>query len=260
VVRRLADSLLAVLLAPRCLACGEPLDSPLSGPVCPACWRAVTPVPPPVCEVCGDALATWRAIDAAGRRCARCRRHPPALSRMRAAGAYEDVLRRVIHALKYEGRRALAVPLGDMMRARGTEVLAGADLAVPVPLHWRRQYSRGFNQADDLARQLRLPVVRALRRVRATSPQSSLTAARRLRNLSTAFALSRAWRFGRRNRDTELRGACVLLVDDVSTTGATLEACARVLRAAGAREVRALTAARTLSPGARRAGPSPRRP
>jgi ComF family protein len=246
-VRRLTDGVLAVLLAPHCLTCGAPLEAPLAGPVCPACWRAVVPIPPPLCVVCGDALPTWRTLDLTTCCCARCRRQPPALARARAAGAYEGVLRQVIHGLKYEGRRTLAAPLGEMMRARGSEVLAGADLAVPVPLHWRRQHARGFNQAEDLARHLGLPVVRAVRRMRPTAPQSGLSATDRRRNLRGAFAPPRRGWLRHRRHDPGIRGACVVIVDDVSTTGATLEACARVLRDGGAREVRALTAARALS-------------
>jgi ComF family protein len=245
-VRRLTDGMLAVLLAPHCLTCGALLEFPLDGPVCPACWGAVVPIPPPLCVVCGDALPSWRSLNPVTC-CARCRRRRPALACARAAGAYEGVLRQVIHGLKYEGRRTLAAPLGEMMRARGIEVLRGADLVVPVPLHWRRRHARGFNQAEDLARQLGLPVVRALRRVRPTSPQSGLSAADRRRNLRGAFAPRRRGWLRRRRHDPGIRGACVVVVDDVSTTGATLDACARVLREGGAREVRALTAARALS-------------
>jgi ComF family protein len=248
-VRRLTDAVLAVLLAPHCLACGTPLDAPQAGPVCPACWHAILPISPPLCRLCGDALPSWRSRDPTGGCCARCRRQPPAFACARAAGAYEGVLRQLIHGLKYEGRRTLAAPLGEMMRVRGAEALRGADLAVPVPLHWRRQHGRGFNQAEDLARHLGLPVVLALRRVRPTSPQSGLTAANRRRNLSGAFAPPRRGWLGRRRHEPRLRGACVVIVDDVSTTGATLDACARVLREGGAREVRALTAARALSRG-----------
>ncbi len=244
-VRQLADGLLAVLLAPRCLACGHPLESPLGGPVCPSCWRAVVPIPPPLCLVCGDALPSWRQVDLASACCARCRRLKPSWTVARAAGAYEGALREVIHGLKYEGRRTLAAPLGALMRTRGAEVLEGADLAVPVPLHWRRRHARGFNQAEDLARHLGLPVVRALRRVRPTRPQSGLTAAARRHNLRRAFAAPRrGWR-GRRH-DPRIEDACVVMVDDVSTTGATLDACAQVLLAGGAREVRALTAAKAI--------------
>jgi ComF family protein len=223
------------------------LDAPLGGAVCDSCWHAVVPVTPPICDSCGDALAAWRGRDVSSRRCARCRRHPPALTFARAAGPYEGVLRRLLHCLKYEGRRTLAVRLGTMMKERGRDVLEGADFVVPVPLHWRRRHARGFNQADDLAVGLGPPILRALRRVRATSPQFGLSALRRRRNLLGAFAPPRRGILCQRRHDPRLRGACVVLVDDVSTTGATLETCAEALKAGGAREVRALTAARALS-------------
>jgi ComF family protein len=112
---------------------------------------------------------------------------------------------------------------------------------VPVPLHPWRRLRRGFNQADELARRLEVPTLRALRRTRATAPQTGLSAGARRRNVRQAFAisplLSHAW------RGTLLEGRIVVLVDDVRTTGATLDACAATLKAAGAREVRALTVA-----------------
>jgi ComF family protein len=144
----------------------------------------------------------------------------------------------VIHALKYDGRRSLARPLAALMRDRGAAMLAGADCVVPVPLHRSRRRHRGFNQADDLARHIGLPVRRALARVRATPTQTGLPAARRHRNLRGAFAPTCHAR--------GLAGAVVVMVDDVSTTGATLDACARVLKEIGVREVRALTAARVI--------------
>src|SRR5204862_6556651 len=124
-------------------------------------------------------------------------------------------------------------------RQRGADLLDGAGCAVPVPLHASRRRSRGFNQAFDLARHLGLPVSKALRRVRATTAQTGLPAAQRHRNVRHAFAPTRHARV--------LAGAIVVLVDDVSTTGATLEACARALKEAGVREVRALTAARVVA-------------
>lgn len=144
-----------------------------------------------------------------------------------------------MHALKYEGRRSLAGPLASLMRKRGAAVLTGADAVVPVPLHYIRRRERGFNQASDLARALGLPLTRALRRVRATKPQATLPAGQRHRNVRDAFAPARAIK--------RLSGLTVVLVDDVSTTGATLEACARVLKQHGVREVRALTAAKVAT-------------
>lgn len=162
------------------------------------------------------------------------------MDRARAVGDYEGALGAIIHAVKYQGRRSLARRISMLMRASGAELLEGADMVIPVPLHGSRHRARGFNQAADLARHLELPVRHALRRIRPTATQTSLPAAQRHRNLRGAFAVTRA---GRRC----LPGATVVLVDDVCTTGATLEACARALKEAGAREVRALTAARVVT-------------
>ncbi len=180
------------------------------------------------------------------------------MARAQAAGAYDDTLRSIVHAFKYDGRRSIASGLAEMMRERGAEVLDGARAAVPVPLHPSRRRARGFNQADDLARHLGLSVVPALRRIRATATQADLPAAQRHRNVQNAFALTRhAVRLlalseveGKPDATYEPDAMCerivVVLVDDVSTTGATLDACARALKTRGVIEVRALTAARVV--------------
>ena len=125
------------------------------------------------------------------------------------------------------------------MRARGAELLIEADCVVPVPLHWRREYSRGFNQARELARHLGPPVVEALTRRRHTRAQVELAAYRRRANVAGAFSLRQRW-----FRQPRICGLKILLIDDVSTTGATLGSCARVLQDSGASEVFALTAAK----------------
>jgi ComF family protein len=237
--RDLADAILSVILAPSCAACEEPLHAPTRGPVCGRCWRSILPLTPPLCDRCGDPLPAWRSISVPLASCPRCRRTPRTIDRARAIGAYDGALRAIIHALKYDARRSLAGPLGRLMRERGADMLAGAAAVVPVPLHPSRRRHRGFNQAADLARHLGLPVSDALRRVRATAIQTGLPASQRHRNLREAFAAT---------RDADhLRGAVVVVIDDVSTTGATLEACARALKDAGVREVRALTAARVVT-------------
>jgi ComF family protein len=219
VLRDGLDALLAVALGASCASCGELLEQPSHGPVCATCWRSVDAAIPCVFGVSG-------AIDDAG-----------------ALGLYDGALRSIIHSLKYEGRRSLAKPLAARIRARCRTVLDGADLAVAVPLHPSRRRERGFNQALDLARGLGLPVTRALRRVRKTASQTALSVIERQRNVSRAFAPSRiAWL----RRD--IRGHIVVLVDDVSTTGATLNECAVVLKELGAREVRAVTAAKVVTP------------
>ena len=137
-----------------------------------------------------------------------------------------------------------------MMRAAGADLLRDADCVVPVPLHLWRRLHRGFNQAGELAAHLGTPVLHALWRTRATAPQTGLHAAARRRNVAGAFTLSPLT--GRTTQRAFLEDRVVVLIDDVSTTGATLNACAAVLLAAGAREVRALTVARATPPPVRR--------
>jgi len=235
-IRGLADAVAAVLLAPCCACCGQPLDHPTRGAVCSLCWSSIPVQTPPVCETCGDGLPTWRQVDAV-RRCARCRRTRRVISFGRSIGPYEGALREVLHALKYDGRRSVAGPLGRLMAETGAEVLAGADFVVPVPLHLFRQYGRGFNQASELAGHLGVPVLHVLARSRATVTQTDLPEAERHANVRGAFAL----------RGVVPPNSILVIVDDVSTTGATIDACAQVLLDGGAREVRGLTAARAAA-------------
>jgi ComF family protein len=190
-----------------------PLDTPCRSCICPVCLGSIVPA----------VLPPWTSA---------------VITRGIAGGRYEGALRDIIHAFKYEGRRSLARPLAALMRDAGDEVLRGCDAVVPVPLHPWRRLQRGFNQAHDLASRLDRPVFHALWRVHATSSQMRLSAEARHLNVQGAFMLS-PWRAG----DVRLHHACIVLVDDVRTTGATLNACARVLISAGAAEVRALTIA-----------------
>jgi len=215
----LVDAVLSIALDAACAACGEVLEQPSKGPVCAVCWRVVDVSVPCVFGI------------------------SPVVADAQAIGLYDGALRDVIHALKYEGRRSLAKPLARRIRSRCAAVLDGADIAVPVPLHPSRRRQRGFNQALDLSRRLGLPVSQALRRVRPTMSQTALSEQERRRNVNAAFAPSRRWW-----TRPMVAGRIVVLVDDVSTTGATLNECALVLRAMGAREVRAVTAARVATP------------
>jgi ComF family protein len=201
-------------LAPVCAACRAPLDHPTQGAVCAECWSAVVPTSPLGC----DAI-------------------PPSISLATAIGPYDGRLRDIIQALKYDPRPTIAKPLAARMRATGAEILAGASLVVPVPLHRSRERTRGFNQARALASHLGLPVSNALIRIRRTESQAELPAERRHTNVRGAFAVMNP-------KAAAFRDQCVVLVDDVWTTGATLSACASVLRDEGAADVRVLTAAR----------------
>src|SRR6185436_9146019 len=183
-----------------CAGCGQLLDAPLRRAICNNCWNRLERVAAPFCQTCGDELTgsngPWfRGSEGSEQsdltdRCERCTTNPPAFSIARSAGRYDGPLRDLIHAFKYEGRRLLAEPLGVILREAGHDVLAQADAVVPVPLHVIRAISRGFNQADDLARQLKLPVWRALRRRRHGPSQMRLPASARRRNLESHFALS----------------------------------------------------------------------
>lgn len=214
-----ADALnaaMAFVIAPACASCGAVLDAPLAGPVCAACWAAVPPVPLP-----------WRIPEST------------AVDAVMSAGAYDGALKNIIHAWKFERRQGLARPLARLVRERCGDAFEGVDVAVPVPMTPWRRWHRGFNQAEDLAAHLGLPTARALARWRPRPAQSTLPSSRRRLNLE-ASVLVPSW------RRRAVQGRVVLVVDDVVTTGATIEACAAALREAGAADVRAVTVARTL--------------
>lgn len=228
---RLAD----LLFPPRCGGCGQ------AGAVfCAGCVSRVQPVPTPLCRRCGTPLQ-----DAAGAGegyCTECHRVPHCVSAIRGAGVYEPPLSTAIHRFKYNGRRSLGEPLGQLLADYWRPRAVTADLVVAVPLHPNRRRERGFNQAQVLAavfcRHTGLPLLREgiLRRERETHQQMALDMAERRQNVAGAFG----W------HGPPLEGIKVLLIDDVATTGSTLEACGEALMAAGAGKVWALTVARTV--------------
>ena len=221
-LRHLADALTAVVFAPHCAACEAVLDTPTAGPVCAACWARVLPLPPHLGALSSPSIARWRA-----------------------AGEYEHPLREIVHAFKYDERRSLARPLGQAVRTAACDLLEDAECVVPVPLHPWRRFRRGFNQAALLAGHLGRPVVHALWRRHWTPSQAGQGRGARARNVRHAFAASPL--LSRRTRAQFIDGRVVALVDDVRTTGATLEACAEVLLQMGAGEIRAVTVAAVIS-------------
>jgi ComF family protein len=233
---RLIDGLLTLAFAPSCAACQGRLARPATSPVCDACWAAIRPDAPPRCHRCGVPVA-----DA----CV-CGDLPRTLDWLRAVGPYDGALRAIVHALKYDGHQTAARGLGTCLRPLLADLPESRDyVIVPVPLYRTRAFRRGFNQAELLARAIGgpWPVCELLVRVRATPTQTRVDRAARRRNVAQAFGLRprRPW-----HRDPDLTGLRVVLVDDVVTTGATLGACADVLRAGGAAWIGAVTAARTV--------------
>lgn len=230
------------LFPPRCQGCARLGPEPL----CASCLATIPLGLLPRCEICG----AWFDPLATARRCAECRRRPGGqLLVARAAAAHEGLTRRLVLRYKYQRRHTAGAALGRLWArwlAADSEAVAALDLTeavlVPVPLHRRRERWRGFNQALSLAESLaaicEAPVVEALVRTRPTRPQVRLRGAQRERNVKGAFDLAEV------SLD---RARTYVLVDDVYTTGATLRECARTLRRAGAKEIRAVTVARPVS-------------
>ncbi len=234
--RVFVDPVLALVFPTRCPVCAAAMDHPRSGPLCEACWTSLPRHASTLCA-CGGPLPSPPAGG-----CNRCRRGLSPFARGASLGPYAGALRVVIHELKYRGRRRAAGQLAERLSRDPLvqDVMQGADVLVPVPLHPRRRRERGFNQAEllavELGRAASVPVSSgALVRRADTQSQAGLTAARRRANVAGAFAV--------RHR-SRIAGRVIVLVDDVYTTGATARACAAALRVAGAAEIRLLTVAR----------------
>ncbi len=219
--------------------CGRPLEEISRVPVCRECLNAPQPLEAEYfCSSCRTPFQNRFPLDEQGR-CALCRLGLRGFDAAYSFGAYEGVLRELIHLLKYGRVRSLTVALGERLAA-ALPLEQRFDVVVPVPLHWRRRLARGFNQsawlAGAVARRYAVPVVAALKRRRGTVSQAGLSHAKRRANVSGAFVV---------RRPGEVRGRRVLLIDDVMTTGATASACAAALKRAGAGYVAVLTLART---------------
>ena len=233
------NGVLDVIYPPKCLVCGAEEAEPL----CAACRGEVLPLHPPFCDRCGVPVAAGRLV------CPPCETGPePYFAWSQAVGQYTGVLRTAIHRLKYESKGALARPLGELLSGAfdtSTPLISKCqqfDCVVPVPLHPSKLRSRGFNQAERIARvaaeQRAIPLDTAgLLRIRKTRTQTAFHATERRRNVEGIFDTQSPLYFD---------GKSVLLIDDVMTTGSTVNECARVLRNAGAKRVAVLALARGL--------------
>src|SRR3569833_1059476 len=217
---------LDVALPPLCPSCRAPLGD--GHGLCAGCWAKLSLIEPPYCARLGSpsaydpgpGLLSMEAIA-----------NPPSYDRARAAVRYDDVARALVHKFKYSDHMELAGMMGQWMARAGRELTRDADALVPVPLHWRRLRARRFNQTAALAmavaRTVDVPVLyESLRRVRATPQQVGLDNGERAQNVSGAFRVPPA-------RKADIAGRRLILVDDVLTSGATVDACARALLRAG---------------------------
>jgi ComF family protein len=243
-VKAASASLFSLLFPSDCRICQTPLTTIASLPVCEPCLARIVPLDGLLCRVCGEKLFSSYTDSPEGALCGICRRVQPHFRRAVAYGAYEGALRDVIHLFKYHGVRPTGKLLGKLLN-QAAEVMELPDsvMVVPVPLWSGKRHSRGFNQAEAIARsflifqssssiQLDTSV---LVRTRETASQTGLTRHQRRANVRGAFAVV---------KPEKVRGRSVLVVDDVMTTGTTAGECARVLRRAGAKEVFVATVAR----------------
>ena len=239
-LRRLGRAVVDGVLPPRCLACGTIVDEPDA--LCSSCWAGMTFFASPWCAICGLPFPHPMGEEAV---CADCARQKPSWDRARAVMRYDKHSRHLVLALKHGDRTHVARALGRWMGRAGAELLEGADMIVPVPLHWTRLFTRRYNQAGLLAHAVRAaggPPVMAdwLVRRRRTPSQGRLGPVARARNVRGAFAV---------RRGCDVKGKRIVLVDDVLTTGATVEECARVLRRGSAAFIGVLTFSRAVRAG-----------
>ncbi len=233
-LRDLARGVAHLIYPNACLICAapEPEDVPFRHGLCPACLTAVASDPHETCPWCAATVGP-HTDTAAG--CTACRSHSFAFERAFRLGPYGDRLRDAILHTKHGTGEPLAEMLGRVLaEARGSALLAaGVEVVVPVPLHWARRWSRGYNQAEAIGRELAAAVglphdAGVLRRVKPTPQQAQPSATARRENVRGAF---------RANPGARVAGRAVLLVDDVMTTGSTAAEAARALREAGAARV-----------------------
>lgn len=234
-----ARLLLDAVLPPRCFACGEVV--PAQAALCAACWSDLNFLGEPCCRICGLPFPFDQGAKAL---CPACAKERPAFDRARAALMYDEASRRLILPFKHGDRIEAARPFARWLQVAGWKSLERAELILPVPLHRWRLLKRRYNQAGLLAqalsRECGLPVaVDLLRRIRATPTQGRRSREARRRNVAGAFALAPG-------AAKVLEGRRLVLVDDVMTSGATLDAVAKVLRRAKPKSIDVLTLARVL--------------
>jgi ComF family protein len=246
-LRLSAESLFMTLFPADCRLCQAPLTAVSRLPVCNPCLAKIKGFDAPQCAVCGELLPARGPIAAhnlevASDTCVPCQKARPVFQKALAFGPYEGTWRDLIHLLKYQRVRPAAQVIGKALAEQLTQCGIEQPLIVPVPLHRSKFHVRGFNQAEEIARGIRKLTkyewsTHALVRRRATVSQTGMTPLQRRDNVRGAFAV-------RKRYQRDITGRNIILVDDVYTTGATANECAKVLRRVGAKNVWVATAAR----------------
>jgi ComF family protein len=234
-IKKLSQAFLHIVMPPTCISCADIVE--IQGQICGKCWGEIKFIGKHKCHACG---LPFEFDMGKGAYCQHCLAHKPVFKKLRAVCKYDGIGRQLAARLKFHDKTHLAGSMAQMMFNAGGEVLKYADIIAPIPLHRTRKFFRKYNQSALLAQELAKKTKDSvdyqpnlLKRIRATTPQTKLNYAQRQKNVADAFAVH-----------GDVRGKTILLIDDVMTTGATMNACARALKAAGAKRVNGLVFAR----------------
>lgn len=235
-----AMAVIDVLLPPRCIGTGEIVSH--QGMVAPDLWSELEFISAPICIVCGTPFALSDELDDSAQ-CAQCIETPPNFDSARAAMTYNEASRKLLLRFKYGNQQHAAITFAKWIKNAAPDLLQDCDYIIPVPLHWRRHWQRGFNQsailANALSKTVGRPLCHALTRKRFVMSQRGLTRNQRLKNVRMAFKV----------KDFAIpliKNKKIALIDDVITSGATVNECAKLLKSKGAKSVSVLTVAKVM--------------
>ncbi len=240
ILGKAGSAVLDIIFPGACALCHRELENS-SDVLCPYCWQELQDcMTANTCPVCGHSMGAYALIDG---KCLLCQNKRPTITRIMRTGSYSGALRELVLLFKFQGKSHLDTFLGGMMAnailGAGRDICNDIDYLVPIPLHWRRYWHRGYNQSELLARIIARHMQRQgyrikpntdLVRIKHTPPQSTLRRSERLRNIKGAFDLRRGHNF---------TGKHICLIDDVTTTGTTLRVAANIIKKAGARKISA---------------------
>lgn len=241
-MNRFFNDLINFIFPVNCRTCDEPFLSLKEKYICNECFSKIKFITPPYCDKCGKILVeSFSEIERP--LCQECQTHKRYFYKARGVGIYEDVLRESIHILKFEKKEGIHNQLGNLLvnylKEQHQELISQIDFIIPVPLHRKRLRARGFNQAQllsiSIGNYFNLPLNLDLKRIRFTTPQMNLDREERMQNIKGAFGIKNHHSITRKS---------ILLIDDIFTTGATVNECSKVLIKAGAKQVFVLTLAR----------------